>query len=314
MRLNQQEKKECDLVLSHTVTCKKLFKWIQSHFDCSVSLAPVMFLPLLDFKRWHLVGPAVVWGEHDAFELYHYSLMRRPRRQTLTVHPFISAFLKAEHMKSHAGALWVWVSVGAAAQQPWLFRIVCLFSQSLNISGESPDCGRLTDSNVRSAFSIVALTVESFTCARLSFFCGLLLWKSQDSCGHLHVLWQGSGSDPANKRNSNGLILCACTLWNKEYVDTNLGQPFSEWVVYYGICIHSPKKSKYFNNISLIITTHRLITLHLAYSGSLVVFPMIVKKKAFWCDLVLHKFKVDSKIKALIYFFILNAEEKKKHT
>lgn len=195
--------------LTHSHLQKTLRVNSKSHWLLCLAWSSDVFAP---FWIWNAYWAAVVWGEHDAFELYNYSLMRRPCRQTLAVHPFIPAFLKAEHMRSHAGPLWVWVSVGAAVQQPWLFGIVCLFSQSVNIPEESPDCGRLTDSNVRSAFSITALTVESFTCTRLSFFCGLLLWKSQDSCGHLHVLWQGSESHPANKRNSNGLILCVCTL------------------------------------------------------------------------------------------------------
>lgn len=39
---------------------------------------------------------------------------------------------KPEHMKCHISPSCVWVFVGTAMQKPWLFRICCLFSQSLN--------------------------------------------------------------------------------------------------------------------------------------------------------------------------------------
>lgn len=132
---------------THGHTAKSKPHWVTCG-NSGCILAKWCFSPLWIWNAWHSVGPEIVWRKPNAFKLYNtngkYELIHQPCRRTLTMHRYISAFLKPEHMKCHTGPLCAWVFAGAAMQKPWLFRIVCLFSQSLNVSEETPNCGRLT--------------------------------------------------------------------------------------------------------------------------------------------------------------------------
>lgn len=91
---------------------------------------------------------------------------------------------KAEHMKCHIGPSCVWVFVGTAMQKPWLFRICCLFSQSLNVWEKIPHCKRLSLKSVIS-FQHHLTQTEGFLYVHFSFlqcapvhFKSWLLWAS----------------------------------------------------------------------------------------------------------------------------------------